>query len=185
MTLTFKGLSSQPTMTMWQKVRQSLCNLVPQKDREVKPDLHRYSAVNIFCFIIFGVLSFFNQEMLLTASEDILSGYKVPTPAILVTFVGPLMAVKLLCPWCIQRVPYWLKILVISLFMMSGILMIAYGRDFRVQLIGIGLNAMATGASELTLLSLSSFYPQICISAYVAGTGLSSLVSPLYYTGKC
>ncbi|KAK3726608.1 hypothetical protein QZH41_018182 [Actinostola sp. cb2023] len=121
--------------------------------------------------------------MLLNAAEDILSGYNVPTAAVLVTFVAPLMAVKIFFPWCMQKVPYWLKILVITVFMMAGILIIACGNDIRLKMVGIGMNAMATGASELVLLSLSSFYPQICISAFVAGTGLSSLISPLYYTG--
>jgi len=170
--------------TMLQKLRQALCNLVPRRDPDIKPDQQRTSSLNVVCFVVFGLISFFNQEMLFTAAEDILSGHNVPTSTVLVTFVAPLMTVKLLFPWCIQKIPYWLKLLAITIFMMAGILMIAYGRDIRVQMIGIGMNAMATGASELILLSLSSFYPQICISAYVAGTGLSSLVSPLYYTGK-
>lgn len=169
---------------MFQKLRQTLCNLVPQRDSGIKPDQQRTSSLNVFCFIAFGTLTFFNQEMLYTATEDLLSGRSVATAAVLVTFVAPMMTIKMLFPWCIQKVPYWLKIFLIPMFMMSGILMIAYSGDIRVQMIGVGLNAMATGASELIFLSLSSFYPQICISAYVAGTGLSSLVSPLYYTGK-
>ena len=183
MSLKFKGIAEQPTM--WQRFKQTLCNLVPRKDPDCKPDRQSTSSLNVVCFVMFGTLTFFNQEMLLTAAEDILSGYNVPTAAVLVTFVAPLMAVKIFFPWCMQKVPYWLKILVITVFMMAGILIIAYGNDIRLKMVGIGMNAMATGASELVLLSLSSFYPQICISAFVAGTGLSSLISPLYYTGMC
>ncbi|XP_031550597.1 protein BTN1-like [Actinia tenebrosa] len=181
MSLKYKGLRDQPTM--WQKLKRALCNFVPRKYDDEKPDKETTSALNIVCFLVFGTLSFFNQEMLLTAAEDILSGNKVPTAAVLVTFVTPLMAVKIFFPWFIQKIPYWFKILVIMLFMMSGILIIAYADDIRLKMFGIALNAMATGASELVLLSLTAFYPQICISSYVAGTGISSLVAPLYYTG--
>jgi hypothetical protein len=158
---------------------------VPRNDEDEteKPSRETTSALNIVCFVAFGTLTFFNQEMLLTAAEDILSGKEVPTAAVLVTFVTPLMAVKIFFPWFIQKVPYWIKILVITIFMISGILIIAYVEDTRIKMVGIALNAMATGASELVLLSLTSFYPQLCISAYVAGTGLSSLIAPLYYTG--
>lgn len=178
----YKGLRHQPTM--WQKLKRALCNLVPRKDDGEKPDKETTSALNIVCFLVFGTLTFFNQEMLLTAAEDILSGYNVPTAAVLVTFVTPLMAVKIFFPWFIQKIPYWFKILMIMIFMMSGILIIAYVDNIRLKMFGIALNAMATGASELVLLSLTAFYPQICISAYVAGTGISSLVAPLYYTGR-
>ena len=142
------------------------------------------SSLNMVCFIIFGTMTFSNQEMLYTAAEDILSGHKIPTAVVLVTFVAPLMVVKIFAPWYIHRLPYWARLLMISLLMIIGIVIVSYAADIRVKIIGIVMNAVATGASELVLLSLASFYPQICISAFVAGTGLSSLISPLYYTGK-
>lgn len=139
--------------------------------------------LNILCFCVFGTLSFFNQEMLYTASEDILSGRQLPTATILVCFVTPLMITKIIAPWFIQKIPYFAKVSFVVLCMTLGLVLIVFVEDIKVKLAGIALNAMATGACDITFLGLTSFYPQICISAFIAGTGMASLFSPLYYTG--
>ena len=68
--------------------------------------------------------------------------------------------------------------------MSSGILLIVLVKNTKVKLFGIALNAIALGGSEITFLALTSCYSQVCISAFVAGTGLASLLAPLCYTGK-
>ena len=133
---------------------------------------------------MFGTLSFFNQELLFIASQDILSGRKLPTATILVCFVTPLMITKILAPWFVQRIPYVVKTCIIALDMALGLTLIVFVENMEVKLLGICLNAMATGSAEVVFLGLSSFYQPICISSYVAGTGMASLFSPLYYNGK-
>ena len=140
--------------------------------------------INVFCFYMFGTLSFFNQEMLFTASEDILSGRNLPTATILVCFVTPLMVTKISSPWFIQRVPYAVKTCTIALSMALGLMVIVFVKNVKMKLVGIALNAIATAAAEIVFLGLTSFYPQVYISSFVAGTGMASLVSPLYYNGK-
>ena len=140
--------------------------------------------LNIVCFCVFGILTFFNQEMILTAAQDILSGRQLPTATILVCFVTPLTITKIIAPWFVQAISYVVKVFFIALFMTLGLILIVFVDDIKVKLVGIALNAIATGASEVIFLSLTSFYPQICISAFVAGTGMASLFAPLYYTGK-
>ena len=68
--------------------------------------------------------------------------------------------------------------------MTLGLVLIVFVENIKVTLLGIALNSMATGTSEVTFLGLTSFYPRTYISAFVAGTGMSCLVSPLYYTGE-
>lgn len=137
--------------------------------------------MNVLCFYMFGTLSFFNQELLFIASQDILSGRKLPTATILVCFVTPLMITKILAPWFVQRIPYVVKTCIIALDMALGLTLIVFVENMEVKLLGICLNAMATGSAEVVFLGLSSFYQPICISSYVAGTGMASLFSPLYY----
>ena len=136
------------------------------------------------CFCVFGIFTFFNQEMLLIASQDILSGLKLPTATILICSVTPLMITKIITPWFIQKIPYFVKVLFVALCMTLGLSLIVFVENIKVKLVGIALNSMATGTSEVTFLGLTSFYPQRYISAFVAGTGMACLVSPLYYTGK-
>jgi len=139
--------------------------------------------LNTICFCVFGTFTFFNQEMILIASEDILSGRQLPTATVLVCYVTPLMITKIVAPWFVQKLPYVAKASFITLCMVLGLSLITFVMDIKVKLTGIALNAIAAGASEVIFLGLTSFYPQICISAFVAGTGLSSLISPLYFTG--
>lgn len=157
------------------------CKFSPES---TKPSASKPSAsgLTVFCFYICGTLSFFNQELLYTASEDILSGRDLPTATVLVCFVVPLLAVKVLAPWFIQRIPYAVKVSFIALTMALGLAVIAFVEEIALKLVGIVLNALASGTAEVTFLGLTSFYPQICISSWVAGTGMASLVSPLYYT---
>ena len=121
--------------------------------------------------------------MLLIASQDILSGLKLPTAIILICVVGPLTITKIIAPWFIQKVPYVVKVSFVALCMTLGLVLIVFAEDINVKLVGIALNSMATGTSEVTFLALTSFYPQNYISAFVAGTGMACLVSPFYYTG--
>lgn len=140
--------------------------------------------LNTVSFCVFGTFTFFNQELILIASEDILSGRHLPTATVLVCYVTPLMITKIVCPWFVQRITYLAKASFITLCMITGLSLIVFVEDIKVKLAAIALNAIAAGASEVIFLSLTSFYPQISISAFVAGTGMSSLISPLYYTGK-
>lgn len=141
------------------------------------------TPLNVLCFYVFGMTTFFNQEMLLPAAEDILSGKRLPTATILVAIVAPLMITKMTVPWLVERVSYAVKICAIALSMTTGLVLVGAFEDIRVKLLGIALNAVATGAAEVVFLALSSFYSDVCISAYVAGTGMASLFSPAYYTG--
>lgn len=122
--------------------------------------------------------------MLFIASEDILSGLKLPTSTILLCSVAPLTITKIIAPWFIQKIPYVIKVFFVALCMTSGLSLIVFVENIKVKLVGIALNSVATGTSEVTFLGLTSFYPQTYISAFVAGTGITCLVSPLYYTGK-
>lgn len=174
--MNFYGLS-----TMCDRIKELFCKLSPEMGKKPSDSTN---WLNVLCFCVFGTLSFFNQEMLYTASEDILSGRQLPTATILVCFVTPLMITKITAPWFIQKFPYVAKVSFVVLWMTVGLILIVFVEDIKVKLTGIALNAMATGASEVIFLGLTSFYPQICISAFIAGTGMASLISPLYFTGK-
>lgn len=168
---------------MWDRMMESYSKLSPERDENPAALKKRSNWLNVLCFYIFGMMAFFYQEMLYTASEDILSGRQLPTSTILVTFVTPLAAIKLIAPWFIQKISYVFKVCFISTCMVTGLALIIFTEDMRLKLVGIAVNAVATGVAEVVFLALTSFYPQVCISAFVAGTGMASLVSPLYYTG--
>ena len=167
--------------TMCDRVIDIFCKLICE--REKKPSESSTKWITVLCFYVFGTLAFFNLEILNIASQDILTGRMLPTSTVLVCFVAPLMVTKILAPWFIQKLPYWTKTTVTA-FSMTGLSLIVLIEDIKVKLLGISLNAMATGLAEIVYLSLTSFCHHMCISAFVAGTGMAALISPLYYTGR-
>ena len=170
---------------MYDRIKELLYNRRPAEvEKTPLSSDSKMNWLNTICFCVFGTFTFFNQELLLIASEDILSGRQLPTSTVLVCYVTPLMITKIVSPWFVQKIPYVAKASFITLCMILGLSLVVFVEDIKVKLTGIALNAIAAGASEVIFLGLTSFYPQICISAFVAGTGLSSLTSPLYYTGN-
>ena len=169
---------------MYRRMRNAFGGWFTKSSTRTPPPADPRTPFNVLCFYIFGATTFFNQEILLPAAEDILSGKRLPTATVLVAFVTPLMITKITVPWLVERVSYAVKISIVALSMITGLVLVGAFEDIRVKLIGIALNAVATGAAEMVFLALSSFYSDICISAYVAGTGMASLFSPAYYTGK-
>ena len=168
---------------MCDRFRKVLCKLTPVRD-DSKMDEEPNGLKNILAFYVFGILTFFNQEMIFTASEDLLSGKVLPTSIVLAAFVTPILLTKLIVPWFVEKIPYVVKTLIISFLMCSGVLLIVFVENTNIKLLGISMNAVATGGSEIVFLALTSCYSQVCISAFVAGTGMACLLSPLYYTGK-
>ena len=169
---------------MHHRIKELLRKRTSEEGKTPSSSDSKMNWLNTICFCIFGTFTFLNQELILIASEDILSGRQLPTATVLVCYVTPLMITKIVSPWFVQKITYVVKISFITLCMITGLSLIVFVEDIKVKLTGIALNAVAAGASEVIFLSLTSFYPQICISAFVAGTGMSSLISPLYYTGK-
>ena len=169
---------------MWDRITGTLREFSPERDECPRALGKQSKILDVLCFYIFGTMTFFYQEMLFTASEDILSGRHLPTATVLVCFVAPLAAIKLIAPWFIQKISYVLKVCFIVTCMVAGLALIIFTEDMTLKLVGIALSAVATATSEVVFLALTSFYPQVCISSFVAGTGMASLISPLYYTGK-
>ncbi|XP_032221255.2 protein btn-1 [Nematostella vectensis] len=161
--------------------------------KKPKPKLHRglsrlvyiseetLSLLNISAFLVFGLLTFVNMEILFTAAEDILSGFNIPTASLIICFNVPLVVAKIVLPWCFQRFPYVVHVTWLTGFMILGTLFIVFVDSMVAKMVGLGLNAMATGGSELVFLALTAYYPKVCVSAFVCGTGIAALVAPLYY----
>ena len=140
--------------------------------------------LNTFCFYIFGFFTYFSVEMFVIGTQDILSGRNIPTAILITCFEGPLVMSKLVIPWFQEKIPYVVKAFFIAFFMILGLSIVVFVNDFRVKILGVGLNAMAAGANEATFLALASFYPKLCISAFVSGTGSGCLIAALYYMGN-
>ena len=140
---------------------------------------------NIVCFFCFGILSMIYDEICLIAAEDILAGSTMATTTVILSIAAPVLIIKLVAPWFLQKVSYPKKLaLVVTLFVGGLTALVATRHNISGRLAGVSVVESGVTISEITLLSLTAFYKPIALSSFIAGAGVSSFLGPLYYTSK-
>ena len=72
----------------------------------------------------------------------------------------------------------------VGLSYICGALVFGIANEIHWKLFGISLTSFALGAGETTVSALTSFYLEVCLSAFSSGTGTGFAMAPLYYMGK-
>ena len=126
--------------------------------------------------------SFF--AVVLSASQDILAGTFIPTTTILASHVATMVIVTSFLPWCMQKIPYFWRTLIVFAAMASGTVVLIIVKSVYVKIIGVSLNALAHGLGEISFLALSAFYGKFSITSFAAGSGAGILLGPIYFTGR-
>ena len=126
--------------------------------------------------------SFFT--VVLSASQDILAGTYIPTTTILASHVATMVIVTSFLPWCMQKIPYFWRTLIVFAAMASGTVVLITVESVYVKIIGVSLNALAHGLGEISFLALSAFYGKFSITSFAAGSGAGILLGPIYFTGR-
>ena len=139
---------------------------------------------NIACFFVFGILSLIYDEICLIAAEDILAGSTIATTTIILSIAIPVLTIKLIAPWFLQRISYLKKIMLVIFFFLGGLTELVCSQRISGRLAGVGIIEAGVATSEITFLSLTAFYEHITVSAFVAGVGVASFIGPLYYTSE-
>ncbi|XP_032230040.1 protein BTN1 [Nematostella vectensis] len=145
-------------------------------------DQTRKQSHPVLWFFAFGLLTMVYDEMCLTAAQDFLSGSKIATTTVILCIAIPVIAVKSTIPWVTQRVPYNVKIPVITFVFMGGLLTLVLAPRVGYRLVGVSVVEVGVACSEITIMSLTAFYGDVTVDAFVAGIGMSSLFGPFYYT---
>ena len=72
----------------------------------------------------------------------------------------------------------------VGLALPCGLLILALAEQVYWKLIGLGIASVGYSMSEMTVLGLTSFYREVALTAFSAGTGVGYVITPFYYTGK-
>ena len=139
---------------------------------------------NVVCFFVFGLQSLIFDEITLVAAEDVLAGSKLATSSIILSIALPLLLIKLTAPWILQRLPRPTRVVLIVVLFVVGMVTVVFSARISGRLAGVSITESAVALSEIAFLSLTAFYQEIALSAFVAGIGTASLLGPLYYTGN-
>ena len=138
----------------------------------------------VTAFFIFGTLIYATYSLVISGAQDILAGTLIQTSMVLVADIGPYFFVTLIAPYFMQKIPYFVRITTVFLSGIGGFLMLAFAEQVHWKLIGVGIASFGYGVGEVTFLALTSFYHEVTLSAYSAGTGAGFVIAPLYYTGR-
>lgn len=159
--------------------------LTPIKNGGFKPNQEERERLRtVTAFFIFGALIYATYSLVIAGAQDILAGTFIQTSMVLVADIGPYFLVTLIAPYFMQKIPYFARITAVFLCGIGGFLMLSFSKQVHWKLIGVGIASFGYGVGEVTFLALTSFYHEVTVSAYSAGTGAGFVIAPLYYTGK-
>lgn len=138
----------------------------------------------ILAFTLFGLLNNLPYILFLSSALDLL-GPTIPKALLLLFDVGPGFVGKLVLPYVIHRIPYAVRVTLLSLIATTGMLLVASSpsdtEQVGVKLLGVGFASLASGAGELTFLGLTHFYGRLALLGWAMGTGAAGLVGAAAY----
>ena len=139
---------------------------------------------NIAAFFMFGIINKLPSEIIGTATPDILAGSSIATGAATVTKGIANVLCILTLPWFLQKLSFSTKVALIIGSYVAGFITITSAASAIVRLIGLFMAEFGRAELTMTVLSTTAFYGDVSISAVAAGTGVGTVLSSLYYTGK-
>lgn len=141
----------------------------------------RETISTIIAFFVFGALLCGTNSLAVAGAQDILAGTFIQTSTVLVANTLPNLVACLIAPYFMQTIPYSVRIAAVGLSYICGALVFAIANEIHWKLFGIALTSFALGAGETTVSALTSFYLEVCLSAFSSGTGTGFAMAPLYY----
>ena len=140
--------------------------------------------ITVFAFFSFGFILYSVYSLLIAAAEDILRGSDIPTSAVISCIVGPYVLVTLVSPYFVQNIPYLPRVIVVFILYEVGLFSLVFVKRVEAKLLSVCLVSFAFGVGEMSCIAMTSFYNQVIVGVFSAGTGVGFITAPLYYTGK-
>ncbi|KAI1770551.1 Batten's disease protein Cln3 [Hypoxylon cercidicola] len=137
----------------------------------------------LVAFWLFGLINNVLYVIILSAAQDLV-GSDVPKGLVLLADVLPSFLTKLVAPYFIHKVPYWLRIIVFVVGSSLGMFMIALtppDKSVGVKMAGVVFASLSSGAGELSFLGLTHYYGHMSLAAWGSGTGAAGLVGAGLY----
>ncbi|KAH6640091.1 batten's disease protein Cln3 [Truncatella angustata] len=137
----------------------------------------------LVAFWLFGLINNVLYVIILSAAQDLV-GSDVPKGVVLLADVLPSFFTKLLAPYFIHKVPYWVRIIFFAVGSSLGMLLIALtppDRSVGIKMAGVVFASLTSGGGELSFLGLTHYYGHMSLAAWGSGTGAAGLVGAGLY----
>lgn len=135
------------------------------------------SRLVFISFFIFGLLNNILYVVILSAAIDLV-GLSTPKATVLLADIIPSFTIKLVAPFFIHTISYYLRIWTLVGLSSMGMLIISMssGDSIGAKILGICMASLSSGLGELTFLQLTHFYPkEYSIAGFSTGTGGAGL----------
>ncbi|KAK6083329.1 Protein BTN1-like protein 2 [Seiridium cupressi] len=137
----------------------------------------------LVAFWLFGLINNVLYVIILSAAQDLV-GSDVPKGVVLLADVLPSFFTKLIAPYFIHKVPYWVRIIFFAAGSSLGMLLIALtppDKSVGFKMAGVVFASLTSGGGELSFLGLTHFYGHMSLAAWGSGTGAAGLVGAGLY----
>ncbi|KAJ7365801.1 battenin CLN3 protein [Desmophyllum pertusum] len=139
-------------------------------------------VITVVAFFSFGFILYSVASLLIAAAEDILRGSDIPTSAVLSCIIGPYVLITLVSPYFAQNIPYLPRVIVVFILYEVGLFSLVYVTRVEAKLLSVCLMSFAFGVGEMSSIAMTSFFNQVVVGVFSAGTGVGFITAPLYYT---
>ncbi|KAJ7365802.1 battenin CLN3 protein [Desmophyllum pertusum] len=140
-------------------------------------------VITVVAFFSFGFILYFVYYFLVAATEDILRSSDIPTSAVISCIVGPYVLITLVSPYFAQNIPYLPRVIVVFILYEVGSFSLVHVTHVWAKLISVCLVSFAFGVGEMSCIAMTSFYNQVVVGVFSAGTGVGFITAPFYYKG--
>ncbi|OTB04547.1 hypothetical protein M426DRAFT_58371 [Hypoxylon sp. CI-4A] len=140
----------------------------------------------LVAFWLFGLINNVLYVIILSAAQDLV-GSDVPkgvVGVVLLADVLPSFLTKLVAPYFIHKIPYWLRTIAFVAASSVGMFMVALTppeKSVGVKMAGVIFASLSSGAGELSFLGLTHYYGHMSLAAWGSGTGAAGLVGAGLY----
>lgn len=124
-----------------------------------------------------GLINNVLYVVVLSAALDLV-GPNIPKGVVLLFDVVPSFFTKLVAPYFVHLIPYWVRIYILVAVSAGGMLLIATTPDKNIPLkmVGVMLASFSSGLGELSFLGLTHFYGHFSLAFWGSGTGAAGLI---------
>lgn len=84
----------------------------------------------------------------------------------------------------VQRIPYLVRNIAVFVLYEGGFFGLVYADQVEAKLLAVCFVSLAFGVGEMSCIAMTSFYHQVVVGVFSAGTGAGFIAAPVYYTGK-
>ncbi|XP_061568874.1 battenin isoform X1 [Cololabis saira] len=106
----------------------------------------------------------------------------VTTGAVLLADILPTLAIKLLAPFMIHKVPYGFRVLVCVAMAAASFLLVSLSSAIWMSILGVVFASCSSGLGELSFLSLTVFFNRNVLEGWGSGTGGAGVAGSLLYS---